>query len=646
MAQDRIIRRLWLWRQIVISAFVLLLSSSTVWAQNQLRPKNNSGKASNQLPSPSPGAKTVKTTASSKGTLNASQLYLRAREFFAAGRYPEAIQYAAASQRRSPGSKAQTILMAQSYYRLGNVARAAKLFLSINPNELPQEASVDYVLTMFAAGRHREVIKGYGLVPDQHPYKDITRFYAGVSLMNLRLYQKAQMFLRASRRLPANLKSQRRRLLSEIDDILDNERQGVFDQSRAYSYQSQQIYFPPPPVVPVEPSRPVLPGGTPGAPTVAKVPETAMAKESFTPYAKPSLSYNQTSTKRDYHGYTQDQSDDIRPGASLVLGVKYLGRPRSFGAQPSLDLSATPSYTDISRRGSSSSLQADVSDPTNVRNVTTKTEVSGYSLSQTFGISGLYPVSDPVDLVAGFEKRDDKTKGSIGKASETTSTTSLKLVAEMSLFKMDASYIAAASQDKLDAENNENITTTKLNVTRNGEHTTTSGGLTLVSFAKPKLNGSVKSSQSLDISWLRNFDDFSLGVSANKSDKSRDSGAVSLSNKLFLSQTSAKIEGTYNMSFGVSVVASGALYQYGAFVVRNNGRVADGPEEIKGHGTGNQLKLSLKVSPVAFMSLSTSYDYTDRKLSVAETAFEKTMMQDHWSQQTTTTLNLSANYSF
>jgi hypothetical protein len=146
-------------------------------------------------------------------------------------------------------------------------------------------------------------------------------------------------------------------------------------------------------------------------------------------------------------------------------------------------------------------------------------------MSQTFAISGLYPISDPVDLGAGFEQREDKTKGSIGKSSETTTTTSLKLVAEMSLFKLDASYSGVSSQDKLETENKENVTTTKLNIARNGDNTTTSGAVTLVSFSKPKLNGSLKSSQSLDISWLRNFEDFSIGLSGNKTDKSRPTPA-------------------------------------------------------------------------------------------------------------------------
>ena len=616
-----------------------MLSSVKALAQNQVRSSTKTSKAQSGSGN--------KSAIKSVGSLNASQLYLRARDYFSAGRYKEAIQYAAAAQRRSPGTRGPTILMAQSYYRLGNVPRATKLFLTISLAEVPQEAAVDYVLTMFAAGRYREAIKGYSLVPDNHPYKDITRFYAGVSLMHLRLYQKAQLFLRGARRIPANLNSQRRRLLSEIDDILDRERQGVFDQSRAYSYQSQQMYFPPPPVEAPPPARPTLPGGTPGTQLPVK-PEMAVpaAKESLTYSLKPSLSYNQTSTKKDFHGYTQEQSEEAKPSGSFVLGLKYLGRPRSFGAQPGMDLSVTPSYADVSKRTSSSGLQADATDPNNVRNVTNRSEIAGYTQSYTLNVSGFYPVSDPVDISVGLEQRDDKARGSIGKAEASTITTTAKLVAEMSLFKLDLSLISAGITDKIKSVNNQNITTTKVNIARNGDSTTTSGGITHVSYSKAKLASGVKSLLALDASWLRNFDDFSVSVSANKSDNTRSADAVEFSNKLVLGQTSAKIEGSYNFSFGISAGASAALFQYDQIVIRNNGRVVEGSDEVKAGGSGNQIKATLKISPASFATVSTSYDYTERKLSVSDGSFQKIMMQDHWSQQTLTTLNLSFSYSF
>ncbi len=622
---------------------VFLGLAPTLTAQSQHRSKSNAPSSAAGLSSLSTSADTSRVQV--KGTLNASQLYLQAREYFAAGRYAEAIQYAAASQRRSKDIKLQSILMAQSYYRMGNAPRAAKLFLSWNLSDVPQEAAVDYVLTMYAVGRHRDVIKGYGRVSDQHPYKDVTRFYAGVSLLNLRLYQKAQKMLRAARRLPANLMSQRRRLLSEIDDILENERRGVFDQSRAYSYQYQPSYLPPP-VEPFAPQSPGVPGARPVVQPPAKAAVAPPAKESLTAYAKPSLALNRTSMKRDYHGYSQEESDDLRPSATLVLGLKYLGRPRLFGAQPSLDVSATPSYEDIARRSSSSSLQADESDPTNIRNVTTKSEANGYSLSQKLSASGLYPVSDPVDIVAGFDQKEATTKGSVGTSKVATITTLIKFVAEVDLFKLDAGLTTENHKDKLDSSNNESVSTSKISIARNGENTTTTAAITLVNFTKPILNSGAKSSQSVEASWLRDFDDFSLNLSANKTDKIRASSAIDYSNQLFLSQLSAKIEGAYNMTFGISAAASAGLAQYGSFIVRNDGSVIDGADEAKGRGSGRQLRLTLRVSPLAFVAFSTSYDYQTRALAVGDKAFEKTMMKDFWSLQTSTTLNVSVNYSF
>jgi hypothetical protein len=185
-----------------------------------------------------------------------------------------------------------------------------------------------------------------------------------------------------------------------------------------------------------------------------------------------------------------------------------------------------------------------------------------------------------------------------------------------------------------------------VNIARNGDSTTTSGGITHVSYSKAKLASGVKSLLALDASWLENFDDFSVSVSANKSDNTRSADTVEFSNKLVLAQTSAKIEGSYNFSFGISAGASAALFQYDQIVIRNNGRVVEGSDEVKAGGSGNQIKATLKISPASFATVSTSYDYTERKLSVSDGSFEKIMMQDHWSQQTLTTMNLSFSYSF
>lgn len=573
--------------------------------------------------------------------LSARDLYLKARDFFAAGRYPEAIQYAAAAQRRMPTSKAPTVLVAQSYYRIGNVARAAKLFLSLPLSDIPREAAVDYELTMFGARRYKEVIKGFALVPESHPYKDIIRFYVGVSYMQFGLFQKAQAALRNSRKLTASLRVQRRQILSEINQIIDRERRGLSEQPQAYSYQSQQIYVPPPPEVPMAP-KPVLPGGVPGAQSPAKATPPPAPKRGASGSVKTVLGVQQKSRRQDFHGYNLMQTDDFSPSASLALSLKYLGAPRSFGAQPSIEANFTPAYASKDSKTSSSALVADSSDPNNVQNISIKTESSSYTIDQTYGISGTYPVSDPIDIGGGYSV-DNTLSRSSTKSESSLTTLNLNLKGDFETFDMDAGWKSEVSADKSAPSAKSETTTTTLGLTRNGENSTVSLGLTLLANNQPALTSGIKSSMELDLSWLRNLDDFSVSLSVNKSDKVRE--PLSASGKI-LSQMSLKLEGSYSMSFGLSATASGTFYQLSNLVVLNGGTVADGPDEVLASGDAKQVKVSVKVSPVSFASASISYDYTDRALSVGDPNFKLKMMKENWSQNTVSTINLSFNYSF
>jgi hypothetical protein len=104
------------------------------------------------------------------------------------------------------------------------------------------------------------------------------------------------------------------------------------------------------------------------------------------------------------------------------------------------------------------------------------------------------------------------------------------------------------------------------------------------------------------------------------------------------------------MNFGLSVIVSYTQIQYGKIVVRNvvvkDPRVPDGADEVMASGSGNQVKATVKAAPVSFVTLSASWDYTTRKLSVSDAGFEKFMMTDNWSTQTLTTLNVGMSYSF
>lgn len=580
--------------------------------------------------------------------LNGGQLYIKAREYFAAGRYEEAIKYAAAAQRRTKQSKLPTILVAQSYYRLGKNARAAKLFLTIPVNDIPKEAIIDYVLTMFTVGRYREVVKAYPAVPDGHPYKDVARFYTGVSLIQFKLYEKAQFFLRNARKLPGSLISQKRRLLSELDVIIDRER-GLspdqdqqffgFQQAQPFNFYSVPSAPPPPPVV-----EPLLPGGVPGkAPAQAKPAPPTGPSTSY--LIKFGFDFAQKSTFNDYHGYKEERSESRVPAVSALFGLKYLGTPRPFGAQPSLDLALNPGYSHTESTKSSSRLTATEVDPDTVQNVVSKSEASSYSASNNYGLTALYPVSDPVDIGLSYTVSDSYAKANTKNVSS-TATANGKIAAEIDLFKIDVGYDSIAISSKDAPSSNRTNTVMKANITRNGENSTASFGFSQADSGKPEVEADgVKSTTSLQLSWLRNFEDFSLGVSVRKVDKTRLPGK---SKGVVLGDTTGKLEGSYNLSFGVTVVGSAAFSQLSSLPVFKDSKLdsAEAPDEAMASGTATKYTVSLKVAPLSFVSLSAAYEYGERQLTIGEELLKKRLMQDNWSLQTSTSIAISASYSF
>jgi hypothetical protein len=523
----------------------------------------------------------------------------------------------------------------------GQINRASSIFSMLSLSDIPRESAVDYLLTMFAARRYRDVIKAYSLIPENHPYRDIAKFYTGVSYMNLRLLQKAQVALRNARSLPANLNSQRRRLLTEIDDILEREKQGGFDQSQQYSYQSQQFYIPPPPPVPEIPG-PLLPGGTPSQSTTKPPPPPAPAASSNF-YFKPALTWTQKSVHLDFNGYSEVQTDSQVPGASMALGYKYIGAPRSFGAQPSIDFNATPSYVQNDIKTSSSMLVASPDDPTNYRQVSNTVSGSYYTMTQSYGISGLYPVSDPLDLSAGFKEDQVHSRGASIQIDTTTDNPFVQTTVELGTFKIDGKWESAMIQNKNNPEENRNNSSYKLGVTRNGENSKVFLGYKMQTNSKPLVDLGIKTIQYIDLNWTRNFEDFSLSLIGNKTDQTREPLSA---NKAIMGQTSYKLEGTYNLSFGVSLVGDAVMYNYTDLVVLNGGTITDGPDESLASGSGKQFVGALKISPFSYVTVSAVYDYTNRSISAGDDAFNKKTLTDNWSKQTVTTLNLGVNYSF
>jgi hypothetical protein len=370
-------------------------------------------------------------------------------------------------------------------------------------------------------------------------------------------------------------------------------------------------------------------------------------KEGANFYFKTSAAYNQTSTKQDYSGFIQKQSDTVTPSASGTIGLKYRGTPRSFGSQPVFDATYSTSYSDTSSRSSSSKLEADSSDPEAVRNVTSRSESTGYQLEQVMGIQGLVPLSEPIDVGAGFEQTD--TQGIAGGVKGKTSAqkASVQSVIEISSIKADLSYESETTTDLKSSEKNQDTTTMTGSLSANGDSSTTNFTYIGVENSKPKLNNGIQSSMSLGLSWDKSFDDYGIAASVNQTTKTRDEDALDESGNQFLQVLNFKIEGTYTTNVGITGTMSYTQFKYDNIVIRG-ASAAEGEEtpEAMANGTGNQYKVSIKAAPVSFVSLSVSWEYTNRKLAIGEPTLEKTMVTGIWSTQNKTTLNLGVNYSF
>ena len=242
--------------------------------------------------------------------------YAKARVYFESGYYPQAIQYAAADLRKNPARKASAVIMAQSYYRMGRVNRSAKLFSKIPFEELPPDAALDYTLAMFSAKNFKAASTGWQKVPEDHPYKDVAKFYSGIAYMQLKQYLKASQLLRSARKLPANLKSERRQLIDKVDALMESERSGRFSQEQTYAYQAKPRFIAPPPLLqpPTSPVQPGAPGAPPAKPQADKKSDKpAPPASGFSFTATPTFTYESVNDSVDRNGYSLTQIEKKTP---------------------------------------------------------------------------------------------------------------------------------------------------------------------------------------------------------------------------------------------------------------------------------------------------------------------------------------------
>lgn len=573
--------------------------------------------------------------------------FAKARVFFANGQYEKSLLFAAADLRANPTRKASLIIMAQSEYRLGRAGNAAKLFSLLSPDDLSSEAAFEYTLAMFAAHRYRQATKVWQKVGPEHPYRDVARFYAGISYMQLNLYNKASQLLRGAIKLPANLKSERRRLIAELDDLQERQRRGDFTAGQVYAYQAQQPNYQIAP--PVE--APPLPGAPP-MPKKPASPPVVQPKAGFSFSATPSFSYLTKSIKRDFNGYTQAQGSSRSPVVTSPLQLKYLGKPRSFGGQTAFTLNVTPGYEDIEGTLTKSSLTAPSSDPSAVQTITDEKVNHSFNASLMNGFDILYPVSDAVDVGVGYKDEHIYVDAS-QKKEKAVSGPNAKAVIDGDLFKFELGFSMYDSANAaLESPKVQTATTTYGTITRNGESSVTNlKGAYIQTDAVSKAGE--KTRTSADLTWDKNWDDLTLGLLAGYVSKTVYPESVISDSTAGVVMDAARslISGggtlKWTLGFGLAMTGSFKHTEFSDYDTKiPAANKTSEPLFIASSGSINAFGLSGAVSIGPYVSVEAAYNYTDRKVNPGDEANAQTILKEACSQQTETSMKLGIRYPF
>ena len=582
-----------------------------------------------------------------------------ARANFDAGNYPKAIQYAAAQLKKDKSSRTSYVLMAQSYYRLGKIKRAAKLFSQIDPAEAPPDAAIEYLLSMYGTRRYKAAIRVFARIPDTHPYRDTASYYVGLSYMNLRLYSKAELYLRRARKIPANLKPERRRLISEIELYQDRERRGANSQGGAYYYDAA----PPPPPSPMAP--PPMVG--PNEPKKGDKPDAKPAPtEGFTFTAVPEIDYTTANTRIDLFGFSQNDKNSNTQSAMMPMELKYRGASQANG-QTTFSMGLNPSYTDNDGEVVTSSQVAQASNPNTVDNLTSTQSSHTYSDGYAAFVGGHVPVSENVEMLAAYWYTQTFQDANMIKVASLMGPLG-GFIVDLDPIKVDATvgHFDTSDATKLPpAKRSLNLITA--GITYNGEASVTklqagtgpldSTGAMSDTKKGPSVTSLANEDTAIiaDLSWKKPLGDFETTIALNYASKTPMAdqilGSTYLSNEPEIAYKGSASE-TWTMNFGLALTLTGAYTQFDNFKTMLAQKtpstgLADAPKiPIAASGTVKQVILKSSVALGSYLNASMSYDYSDRILNVSDPDYEHDFTKANWSQKTITKFGLELKYPF
>jgi hypothetical protein len=590
-------------------------------------------------------------------TPTSNTYYRVAEKLFRSGQYGNAIRYAAAHLRKVPGHKPSLVILARSYYRLGKSSLSVSAFSKLEFDDLSADALVEFTLAAFAAKKYKVSAVLWQRVPENHVYKDISKFYAGVSYLNLRQYPKASSLLRSAKKLPASLKADRRRLLDEVDALMESERGGLFAPERPFVYQSQSRTYAPqiytPPSYPPSPQSPTPSApGQPSPPSSQKEAASPPPSEGFMATATPTFAYEITSQSIDRNGYVLEQRDSRKPSVALPISIKYAARPRPFGGQSSFTLNITPGYDDTETTSASSELLAAEDTPDVVQNQVTMS--AGHFYNQTLNVSAelFFPVSEPLDLILGY-RSDHQYIDASQKKEISKEGPSIKVAGEGDLIKMDVSFSSIETQNKANAELEkptklDSTNTIVGSLTRNGDSSVVKIEGSSAEVASLSKSG-LKATTNGKINWDKSIGDFGLGIGGLYTSRTTYAESIlSPDGQTARGEQGGSATLKWSLDFGLTLTGG---VTYIMFTDLDYSTGADETFEVfPSNGTATTYSL-LASAPIfgSYGGVEASYRYIDRVISPPDEASDETkaaILKKFWSQVTTTSVKLTLKYPF
>jgi hypothetical protein len=557
--------------------------------------------------------------------------YSRALKLYGQGQLRTAFQTLVATIKKYPDHQPSYLLAGQIMYRMGKMDRAARFFRKVPPDFLSGDAAYMYGVSFFTIGNCKNAEAGFSRVGVGSPAAKVAAFYRGICFARERQWLSAEKQLIASTPLPPHLETVRRRALEQVRNALNAERQAPPLTNTPFIYAQ-----PPPPLPVIAASTPPMPSD--GAPPSSiyqpkkKLPPVPLPSAGFTGAVTPNAESSVAKFLRDYSGYRQEQGENQTILGKVALLGRYNAESNASGGQPYVSIGGDASLKSVRTKGVATTLEAFSNAPQD-GSISTSALPPGKTDTQDFNVNpeASYPVFGLVDVTVGGRWAKTTLKGTVNDDYTRQEGYGSLAFGVQTQLKATAAMIQKIN---IKGKNTENISqfggqithiVGPATLTASGQYAmrdlTTKpppGAVILLETASSTFDGSIIS---VDGSARKNWETFSItGAGSFKQYET-----ASLNNKKLFEDQLIKVElsAVKNWDIGITLTVTGTVFMLEEYKLEVEAPADTTEPVITLDETGdpkpakkivsNSVErtkglVSLKYSPLSFISFSVSYD--------------------------------------